>query len=123
MYRTNSKFVKIAVRNYIFEHASFEGYDQQPANAASFHDVAHTIRDIFRAEFRYNRTPSEYAGLIDWMRGLPSALDTTPILYRGSALDVVGSWLDQTETERSKYTETQAEDLALHLIARELLNA
>ena len=123
MNRTNSKAVKIAVRNYIFDHADFEGYDQQPANPASFRDVAQTIVQIFRSEFRYNRMPSEYAGLIGWMRGLPTALDTCPILYRGSALALVGSWLDQTEAERSKYTEQQAEDLALHLIARELLAA
>lgn len=55
----------------------------------------------------------------DWAQGLPSALDTC-YYYNRSAVDDLGTILEQTESEKSRYTEAEAENLLTIMIYCEL---
>ena len=52
-------------------------------------------------------------------KGLPSVLDTL-YFYNRSAVDDLGEVLEQSEREKVKYTEREAELMLTHLIYREL---
>ena len=59
------------------------------------------------------------AAFADWCAGLPSVLDTL-YFYNRSAVDDLGAILEETEQEKNRYTEQQAEQLLTSLIYREL---
>lgn len=52
------------------------------------------------------------------MAGLPSFLGTYKYYYSGSAIDVLGDILEQTEEERNRYTEAEAEKCMTYLLYR-----
>lgn len=56
---------------------------------------------------------------IEWCQGLPSVLDTC-YYYNRSAVDDLASILEQNEQEKSKFTESQAEERLTYLIFREI---
>ena len=56
----------------------------------------------------WRKNLSEQTSFTDWCSGLPSILDTC-YYYNRSAVDDLGEILEETEQERSKYTEEQAE--------------
>ena len=58
---------------------------------------------------------------VDWCQGLPSALDTL-YYYNRSAVDDLAAILEETEEEKAKYTEAQAEEILSRLIYRELFS-
>jgi hypothetical protein len=61
----------------------------------------------------------EYNAFIDWCAGLPSVIDTC-YYYNRSAVHDVGEILEQTQNERARYTESDAEKLLTYLIYREI---
>lgn len=71
-----------------------------------------------RQDVRYYHG-SEAAAFADWCAGLPSVLDTL-YFYNRSAVDDLGAILEETEQEKTRYTEQQAEQLLTSLIYREL---
>ena len=75
----------------------------------------YNIYDVLKHFYKNNF----YEVFKDWMQGLPSAFHAL-YYYNESAVDLVGDWLEQSETERNSYTEEQAEELASRLIFREL---
>ena len=56
---------------------------------------------------------------MDWCSGLPGVLDTC-YYYNRSAVDDLGAILEETDEERARYTEEQAEKMLTTLIYREL---
>ena len=58
----------------------------------------------------------------DWCAGLPSILNTC-YYYNRSAVDDLGEILEETEEEKEKYTQTEAEKLLTALIYREIKKA
>ena len=54
-----------------------------------------------------------------WCQGLPSVIDTC-YYYNRSAVEDLGDILEETEEERNRYTEQDAERLLSCLIYREI---
>ena len=127
MLKTNSKKARENIRAFILKHADFEGRDMT-VNAENISEVSRGIYEIFCSEksysdgYMYRRGISEQAVFDDWCRGLPSALGCEPFLL-GSAVYILGNILEETEEERSRYTEEQAEKLMIYLLYREIVKA
>lgn len=120
--RSNTKIVREKIRAYIMgdviDHAH-ENNEQAPEN---FKACAKYVIDIFRIEkikHDKRRNLSVYDYFVEWAQGL--ALNGLFLYYYNvSAVELVGGWLEQTEQERAKYDERDAEKLATYLIWREL---
>lgn len=119
MLKTNSKKARENIRSYITGNFTPDNYGRDAAEFETFGAVAAFILKIFRSEKRYARGP-ECVVFEDWCTGLPSVLDTC-YYYNRSAVKDLGDILEETETERSRYNETDAEKLLTSLIYRELL--
>ena len=126
MLKTNSKKARENVQEYIMNNFDGSGYDiQQPE---TFKATAEIIYNTFLAEHwssanirRYYKW-NEYASFIDWASGLPSILDCC-YYYNRSAVDDLGAILEETEAEKAKYKEADAEGLLTLLIYREITKA
>ena len=123
MLRTNSKKAKENIRNYIINNFSPENHTDTPPT--EWHEIAVFIFDTFRNEkyhsiedYRYYKG-NEWKAFLDWCQGLPSVIDTC-YFYNRSAVEDLGNVLEQTETERSKYEESAAENLLTLLIYNEI---
>ena len=128
--RSTSKEVKNAIRAWILEHAADPdelGYDEdifRPANPADFKQIARMILDVFRSEKGWRiRQIGEYHAITEWFEGLPSILNTIPLVEYYTARQTVKGWLQQTDAEAAKYGDDEVIHTALHLVARELFAA
>ena len=65
-------------------------------------------------DFRYYHH-NEFNAFLDWCSGLPSVLDTC-YYYNRSAVEDLAIILEETETEKSKFTENEAETRLTQLI-------
>lgn len=124
MLKTNSKKARENIKQYIINNFTPEGYTDAPPE--EWHEIATFIIDTFRSnkyhlkeDYRYYNN-NEYAAFIDWAQGLPSVLDTC-YYYNRSAVDDLAVILEETETEKNRYTETDAEKTLTYLIYRELM--
>lgn len=126
MLRTNCKKVMEAIKAYVMENYDGTNYDAgtPEAEAKTFEDMARVIlADVKRVEgYKVSKrwSLSWQDAFCDWSKGLPSLLDTC-YHYNISAVDLLGEWLEETEEEKAKYTEEQAETMLDKLIYRELL--
>ena len=119
MLKTNSKKAKENLQQYIINNFDSTGYTEtQPEG---WREIATFIVETFRSEkyhliedFKYYKN-NELLAFIDWAQGLPSALDTC-YFYNRSAVDDLGDILEETQEERNKHTETDAEQLLTRLI-------
>lgn len=59
--------------------------------------------------------------LEDWFCGLPSVLDTAHYIYHANAVDMLGEWLEETESEKARFSESEAERMINRLLIREIL--
>lgn len=131
MLRTNSKKAKQNIRQYII--ANFDSTNYSPAfdyieNAAEtekFSLIKEAIRETFKDEYlKHNITyqagkVSKQTMFIEWASGLPSILDTC-YYYNRSAVDDLATILEETEIEKSRFTESHAEEMLTKLIYREI---
>lgn len=124
MLKTNNKKARENVRNYIIAGFTPEGYTDNPPQ--EFPEIARFILATFRNEkyhlpqdFRYYRN-NELAVFADWCAGLAGVLDTC-YYYNRSAVDDLGAILEETEEEKARYTEEQAENTLTFLIYWELV--
>lgn len=125
MLHTNSKKARENIRKYILDHFDPSNYDvnQEPE---TFEEAAKIILETFAHEkfyatkYIYRYCMSDQKVFADWCAGLPSILDTC-YYYNRSAVDDLGVILEETEAEKEKYSEAQAEDLLTRLIFRELM--
>ena len=118
MLRSNSKKVIEKVRSYITD-----GIDPDYFGLAEEPDFPETCKLILQAcedEKFYNRIRSGLDTFRDWAQGLPSAFNTM-YYYNVSALDLLADWLEETESEKAKYSESEAEEMITRLIYRELI--
>lgn len=132
MLRTNSKKVKENIRLWILDNYTPEDY----ANAfqtetgeytlENFPEVAASIMDTFHKEkgFYVRRYGLEIA-FRDWMQGLPSILETLPLLGGWSVSEIFGDWLEETTEEKEAYSKKdedgqKAMKTALYLVFREI---
>lgn len=124
--RTNTKQVKEKIKNYItdgFHDSDFESWNEIKIN--DYNTICEVILSTFYAEkvhhdsyFKAGRCSIQDL-FFDWCAGLPNILDTD-YYYSVNAVDLVGDILEQTETEKAKYTEDQAEKCMTYLLWREL---
>lgn len=109
------------VQAYIMQGFTGENYSIETQE--TFKDTAAVIMKIFNsekpAEGAYSRM-SEQERFTDWAQGLPSILDTC-YYYNRSAVDDLGAILEETEQEKARYSEQNAEQLLTALIYRELV--
>lgn len=132
MLRTNSKIVRERIQAYIIDNFTMpsdlgfeEVKDPTPDN---FKEIAKAIYQVFKLEVYYPESwrmkhgMSEQNAFTDWCQGLPSILDV-PYYYKTSAVNILGDILEETETERNRYTEERAEQLLTYLIYREIERA
>ena len=127
MLKTNSKKAIENIKNYIinnFDFTNYEGYvdDKKPE---TFKTIAKFIYKCFIEEKRYNDGYKHYTEqqvFFDWCSGLPSVIDTC-YFYNRSAIDDLAVILEETEAEKAKYKESDAEKLLTNLIYREIKKA
>lgn len=105
-----------------------DGYDSDTpeAKAKTFEEIATCIlSDVKRVKaFEFNRCLSYtwQKAFEDWAAGLPGLLDTC-YYYNRSAVDDLAAILQETDSEKAKYSESQAESVLSRLIFRELRKA
>ena len=122
MIRTNSKKAIEAIKSYVMDNTDFEGlgYEGIEENPATFEEMARTIWRVYWSEVgHFNHREPLQVNFKNWLAGLPSC-GLGDFFYYGSTVDALGKMLEQTETERSKYTEEQAETTLSYLIYREV---
>ena len=125
MLKSNSKQARENIRAYIVNHFDPSNYELEKT-PETFPEIAKFILDTFQDEkyytLQYMRKAcmSEQEAFADWCAGLPSVLDTC-YYYNRSAIDDLGAILEETETEKARFTESQAEKQLTYLIYRELL--
>ena len=130
MLKTNSKKVIEKVRKYCVDswndHAEGEGLP----TAESF-EVASTeiLKSCINAKLCFEKekrlvflkhyySNSFFAAFEEWCQGLPSSLDTS--YYLCKAVKLLGDWLEESEEEKSRYSESEAEKKITYLLFREL---
>lgn len=122
MLKTTCKKALDNIRNYIFDRVDVTGYDEY-SEPETFREAALIIYDNFMKCKKYE-LQRPYTNIqecfTDWCAGLPSILDTC-YYYNRSAVDDLAEILEETEAEKSKYTETQAESELTWLIYREIM--
>ena len=127
MLKTNSKQARQNIREYIMKNANFADRSLEKG-PKTFADFASAILAAFRSEKYYDfeyaseRHLSEAEIFADWAAGLPSILDTC-YYYNRSAVDDLGEILQETASEKARFTEDDAEKLLTLLIYRELIKA
>ena len=128
MIRSNSKKAIQNIRAYITDNYNPDGYDPEApeAKATTFEEIAACIlADVKRVkgyEFNRCRCYTWQEAFADWAAGLPGLLDTC-YYYNRSAVDDLAEILQETDSEKAKYSESQAEEKLSRLIFRELQKA
>ena len=119
MLKTNSKKAIEGIRAYIINHYQPDGYEFE--ETSDFGCIARNIMLCFYHEKVTNdRRRMAYQDLfIEWMDGMPTIINAEYI-WPTPVADIIGPILEETEAERSKYTEREAELLMSKLIYREL---
>lgn len=129
MLKTNSKEVMNRIKNLILEsyesaeeYYTFEGRQAQK----EYNDICKDIMNVFYIEKRNNdcrwkaRRISEQDLFYDWLQGLPTAFPVSDDIFLRNAVDFLGNLLDETDQEKKKYTDEQAEKQCCNLLYREL---
>ena len=119
MLKTTSKAAIENIKKYIMEN--FGGTNHGIETPETFKETAKIIIDTFKSE-KYREYGNRQDLFIDWCEGLPSILDTC-YYYNRSAVDDLGAILEETEEEKTRYTEEQACRTLTCLIYRELNKA
>lgn len=128
MLRTNSKEVNEKIKNLIIDcyndSADYYGFEGREM-ATDYNGICKDILNAFMSEksqdclYRAGRI-SKQDLFFDWMQGLPTAFNISDNIFLRDALDFLGNILEQTESEKAKYTTEKAEYNACAIFYREL---
>ena len=126
MLRSNCKKAAENIRAYVVENFDCSNYDEyRDVDMYDWKQVRDTLKDCFYQEMlkhdnRYKAHRISHQELFfDWCQGLPSILDTC-YYYNRSAVDDLASILEETDEEKGRFTESQAEEKLTWLIYREV---
>ena len=125
MLRTNSKAAKANIIEYIKQDQDYieESYNYTPEND---NELLASIYGIFLSEKSYELQRNNYINQFEifksWAQGLALG-GLFCYYYNRSAVDDLGNILEETEEERNKYSEAQAEEMLTKLIYREIVKA
>ena len=126
MLRTNTKKAITNLQQYIINNYTPDGYDDAPATTDSFQTIAAYIYNTFIDEvggwYVKNGRGSYQEAFEYWTAGLPSILDCL-YHYNRSAIDDLGSILEENEAEKAQFQEWEAEAKLTYLIYRTLSTA
>ena len=146
MLKTNSKAAKTAIREFIatgaidwaeeanaydrenglepmaeaveLENLSSKGEKSEDVQKAAAVLVWKCFQNDTKGDYRLGREPMQEI-FISWLRGLPGVVSSEAFLLR-SAVDFIAGILQESEAEKSRFSETDAEDLAAYLVWREV---
>ena len=119
MLKTNSKKARENVRAYILRGYDPSSYHEAPDNP-TFAQVAADVWATFTSEKSYALQRYNVQEVFtDWCSGLPSIIDTC-YYYNRSAVDDLGAILEETEEDKSRFSESEAERFLSYLIFREI---
>lgn len=121
MLKTTCKKALDNIRAYILENTDVTGYDKY-SEPETFEQAALIIWDEFKTAKKYelDRPHTNIQECFtEWCAGLPSIIDTC-YYYNRSAVDDLAEILEETEAEKSNFTESQAERELSWLIFREI---
>ena len=130
MLKTNSRAARENLRRNITESAGdylleCAAYDGKKIDLSSFHDVAASIYETFCNEYKPDRYARrgipENVTFCNYAQGLPCGGLFNYYLH--SAVNDLGDILQETDAERSRFTETDAENMLTTLIYREIKKA
>lgn len=125
MIRSNTKEAIRRIRKYIldnFDPEVYEEYSHIDTEAPeAWEQVKEAIKEtVYKEKIQYdNRRLSNQAYFEEWAAGLPSLLDTC-YFYNRSAVDDLAGILDNTEAEKARFTEPEAEKRLTWLMFREI---
>lgn len=131
MLKTNTKKARENIRKYIIDiYDDTEDYSHHniDTDKQTFEEIAEVIKEVFHLEKLNNeniknyyrvKNYSMYEIFKEWCQGLPSIIDTC-YYYNRSAVKDLGDILEETEEERSRFTEEEAEEKLTYLIYREI---
>lgn len=128
MLRTNSKKAKENIKDYIINNFNPVNYSPLFDHVNDFSGIASAIMETFEDEYLKHNIAyksgrvSKQTMFVEWCSGLPSIIDTC-YFYNRSAVDDLGMILEESEAEKARYTEPEAETMLTRLIYRELENA
>ena len=119
--KTNSKEVKQAVREYLKENVNALLEEREIETEKPFT----AYFSIINNEKQYQKYNNDFEMFKDWLQGLGGFGDD--IYYfsskkgfeGGKCQDILQDWLQQTDEEAKKYTQSQSEELMLYLCWRE----
>lgn len=122
MLKANSKKALENIRAYILENADDTNFGGN-CNFSDWKAAARFVYDCFRSEKDGdNRRMGEYELFEEWASGLPSSFDFC-YWYNRPALDDLGAILEETETEKARFSESQAEKMLTTLIYNQIRKA
>lgn len=130
MLKTNLKKVIEKVRKYCVDSWNDCAEEEGLPTAESF-EVASTeiLKNCINEKLCFEKekrldflkhyySNSFFAAFEDWCQGLPSSLNTC--YYLCKAVKLLGEWLEESEEEKSRYSESEAEKKITYLLFREL---
>ena len=117
MLRSTAKPVLDKIRAYIVDSVDLEYFGLD--NAPDYKTACKLVLDACQNEKRYIRYNNRFEMFHDWAQGLPTAFNTT-YFYNVCAVDLLADWLQESDKEKAKYTEEQAEQKITWLLFREL---
>ena len=146
MLKTNSKAVKTAIREFIaagaidwalsaneydrengyepmaeaveLEKLSSKGEENADVQKAAAALVWKCFQNDTEGDYRLGHEPMQ--SIFDsWVRGLPGVVGSEDFLFC-NAVDFMAGILQESEAEKAKYGESDAEELAIYLIWREV---
>lgn len=124
MLRTNCKQALDNIRAFILENTDTTNYDEIP-QPQTFKEAAEVIMSRFFDEYMkgYALRMNHQTAFEDWLSGLPSVFNSASYYYYGSAVDILGALLEETEEEKSRFDEMAACKTLSSLIYRECTKA
>ena len=126
MLRSNCRKAVENIRAYIMENFDCSNYDEyRDVDTSDWAQVQETLIHCFYNErlkhdnqYKAHRIGKQEL-FFDWCQGLPSILDTC-YYYNRSAVDDLANILEETDAEKKRFTESQAEEKLTWLIYREV---
>lgn len=117
--KTNCKVVKDRIRKLIVDREGLENYDID-TTGWTWMQIASKLWETAMSEQNWgkNERRSYQDRFVDWLSGLPTTFDAG-WWWNESAVEILGDILEETEEERSKYSEADAERLLSYLVYRE----
>ena len=130
MLKSNSKYTKEKIKEYIKDSFNLGEYEDIPETTTHAERCKFILKHFISEKL--SNDPSRRAYLLrgwyknsyfeafkDWLQGLPSILDAG-YYYNIEAKPIIKEWLQETDQEAEKYTEQEAEELITRLLYREI---